>query len=374
MITYTGYSAVKRGSVGGLKSYSYVAANAHICFVKGDKRLKFVSNILSLSLNNGVSYDITLDLTGVCDIVQYSKILDNGVIGWAGQTKFYYSTDNLATYHESTVLNIAGTAYVPNTYNNFKGLSHHRKLTIPSGKELVCWANYSTDAADNSNVWYTIDDFVTIKSAFAKGVSLEAIDYRHIDSINYCAIDDSWWITTGDSGYCKWIKGIYTPSTDSWAWEIINEGDEWHMTGLSFDDTYCYLGSDTVGLPTYFGVWRIPYSNMSTAKESWTMILDLNIIFGCYTDFGNGLVIASEGGVHRFSFSYDYGATWDSPHTLTGGPDITTPITGWYFCPVGPTTDNKYTVQIQESYSVELDRDSPSGITLLLQIIRTYGS
>ena len=132
MIKEYGYSQVKRGVRGGWKGYYFTTAQNHICHIKANKWLKFdnTNNTLYLSLDNGSSYPHALDLTGITDIIQYSKICENGTIIFAGQNKIYYSDDNLATYHESTVKDINGNTWTPvNNYDNFKSLFQHPVLT-----------------------------------------------------------------------------------------------------------------------------------------------------------------------------------------------------------------------------------------------------
>jgi hypothetical protein len=374
MITYGSYSAIKRGSVGGLKDYYFTTADGHICTLLGSKRLRYngTTKVLSLSLDGGATYTKSLDLTGVCDIISRSKIYLNGNIMWANQTKCYYSTDNLTTYHESTVKNISGGTFVPGTYDNFKGLESHNRNIVINGVEIDVWGNYSVSDVE-INAWYSLDSGITIKSCLRMGVSIGGLTFRHFEAIDYDPTTNTWWGAIGDGGDSGWLKGVYNQSLDTWTWTkekgYVDAGNQWHISGFFFSTNgYVYWASDSGA--AYFGFWKAPiatmldnatYTKIRVASQAWDMT------------YGNekGVLISNEYPLDSIVLSTDFGVTWEVK-ALTGAPDLTPG--GYYNSTHGPDSNNWYRVNIQESTDNEVEYLSASGIVLMIQVIPTAGS
>jgi hypothetical protein len=375
MITYSNYSAIKRGSVGGLKSYFFTTADERVCTLLANKRLKFngTTKILSLSLDNGATYTHTLDLTGVCELISRSKIYANGNIMWASHTKCYYSTDNLATYHESTVLNLAGTTFVPvSSYDVFKGLEAHNRNNIIGGVEIDVWGVYTIQGTE-VNAWYTIDSGITIKSCFTAGISIGGLTLRHFESIDYDPVSNLWWAAIGDGGDSGWLKGVYNQGADTWTWTkekgYVDTGNQWHISGFFFSlNGYVYWASDSGA--AYHGFWKAPiatmldnatYTKIRTASQAWDMT------------YGNeqGILISNEYPLDSIVISCDWGVNWEMI-SLTGAPLLVPG--GYYNSCHGPDSNNWYRVNIQESTDNEIEYLSETGSVLMLQVIPTAGS
>lgn len=383
MITYSYFTDIKRGCVGGWKSYYFTTAANHICTVKGNKWLKFDNvSILSLSLDNGATYPYSLDLAGVTDIITYSNICENGNIIFAGQTKIYYSEDNLVTYHEATVKDISGGAFDPYLYDNFKSLFHHVVIQ-KNGIELMVSHSYSIyeqagkDPLIHGFIWYTIDNGKTFKMCFKKGTSIGGFVFRHINGLNYDAVhgdagNDVFWMDTGDAGFISLVKGTYSWATDTWNWEQIVSDETRHLSGITFHGDTFYWGDDTGG--TVLGLWKGPYSKITDLTDTyWTKVQVAYTKQSNFWDAGDGLILAHDSGLWtQFHYSLDHGETWTAK-ALVGGPAID--INGWIFCPSGPDSNYWFRYEIQENYpAAELSYTSPMGIVLMVQIIPTKGS
>jgi hypothetical protein len=378
MITYGSYSSVKRGSVGGLKSYYFTTVTNHICTVYGNKWLKFDNvSVLSLSLDGGVTYPYSLDLTGVCDIIDYAIICADGTIGWANRTQCFYSTNNLSSYHLSTILDINGSAWTPTgfeTYDNFKGIQSISKNTIVGGKQMIVWGKYSIQSGTAGNIWYSTDSFKTIKSAFKIGVTCGGISIRHFEAVDYCPIDNSWWASVGDGGDSGWIQGFYNMSLDTWSWTkvrgYVDVGNRWHTSGFYFNvnNGYAYWASDSGA--AYLGFWKAPYSSILD-EATYVKIENANDVLDM--TYGNdlGILFSNEYLLESIYLSCDLGTTWETK-SLPGGPTLLTG--GYYNSCHGPDNNNWYRCQIQESTDNEIEYNSAKGKVLMLQIIPTAGS
>jgi hypothetical protein len=365
MITYSNYSAVKSAVVGGMKGYSFTTVEGHICALKDNKRLKFDGASLHLSLDNGDTYPTSLDLTGICDIITRAKLYENGNILFANQTQCFYSTDSLATYHESTVLEVNGNPFVPDTYDNFKTLFENTPVII-DGKEIDVWGNYSTDSTQIRG-WYTIDSGITIQSCFANNSTIPGQNFRHIHGIAYNPDDDTFYMFYGDdtSGI---NKGTYDWDEDQWSWEVLVDGDHgagyYKITGLQFHDNYVYWTSDSSSLDTH-GVWKSPLADYGVNEDSYTRLRILpGASIGLFGTRGT-MIVAGYSSV-RIDWSVDYGATWETDN-LEGGPGVAAGF--MYFSGSGEPDDTyTYVCQIQEDPEDEPEHDSAKGATLLLQI------
>jgi hypothetical protein len=373
MITYGSYSAVKRGSVGGLKTYYFTTFDGHICTLLGNKWLRYngTTKVLSLSLDGGSTYTKSLDLTGVCDLISRSKIYANGNIMWANQTKCYYSTDNLTTYHESTVKNISGGTFVSGTYDQFKGLECHNRNNIIGGVEIDVWGAYTIDDSE-VNAWYSIDSGITIKSCFRINTSLGGLAFRHFESIDYDPINNLWWASIGDGGDSGWLKGIYNQILDTWIWTkekgYVDVGNRWHTSGSFFSlNGYVYWASDSG--TAYHGAWKSPITGMLD-EANYTKIETVPQVLDNW--YGNelGVMFANEFPTTKVHLSYNMGVTWETI-TLTGGPSVGS--SGFYFSAHGPDDNHWYRMEIQED-NTEPEYNSATGIVAMLQIIPTAGS
>lgn len=213
----------------------------------------------------------TLDVPGINEI-RFAYIFKNGNILFTDYTNAYYSHDNLTTFHKSDILDIDGKKYSPNKYGNFFSLVIDGRQFIDN-KEIRVWGNYATygvwqpgiSRSEQIQVWYTIDEGKTIKTAYKFGHNIPKLSARHVHAVNMCPWDNTFWVQTGDmKNECHWIQGKYNWKQDSWSWDVKASGD--HMsyfksTGFVFLDNYVFWADDSSD-PEKHGIWKTPYSNL----------------------------------------------------------------------------------------------------------------
>lgn len=359
MITYGNYTSPANITLSGV---GYYFSASHICATYQDKILKFDDvGILSLSIDGGRTYSQTLDLTGVCNIITRASFYANGNIMWASHTKCYYSTDNLATYYESTVLGIDGFTFIPSVYQNFFNLIYNRSVII-DGVELEVWGTYSIETGtqyDNINVWYTIDGGITIKSCFKQGVSLGGQKFRHIHAVSYNDADGYFVMQTGDGHLspdeggnttpnCIWNKGIYNWSNDTWSWTnicAVNYNDPKFSMGINFYNGYAIWAGDWTKK-----IFKESIAKLLTTPNDETTYQTLltgdNDLEGLVGDSEDGVLIVTEWLNKKLFISQNHGDTWTT-YTLTGGPTLDTSYGfGSYYCGQPKNNDGYYRFEV----------------------------
>ena len=260
ILTYT-------GDIDGYCEIDYYFETNHICTQRGAKVLAFnsTSKVMSLSNDGGVTFPITLDLTGIITIVTRARIYPNGNIMWAGHTKCYYSDDSLATYQESTTLGIDGNTYVPTTYTNFRTLNEIENTVYDDIIDL--WTAYSTEAGtqvDNINVWCSEDSGATVKSVFKFGVSEPVVAARHGHAVSYNPADGSFWVHTGDTDpQIHWMKFVRTAPYTFTVTNPVNGGANTYIQGVG----HWFEGDRMYWLSEFFGIWRVNYADLADATK-----------------------------------------------------------------------------------------------------------
>ena len=322
----------------------YNFSDTYICAQRGSKTLAFNNStkVMSLSLDGGVTYSITKDLTGICSLITDAFIFDNGNIIFANHTKYYLSTNNLSTYAETTVLDVAGSAYTPTTYNNFRPYVTN-DFTYFGSQEFRVWGCYSTDAGtidDNINLWFTIDNGTTIKSIYKAGVTNPPLlAATHIHAANFNTADTSLWLQTGDiKDKSNWIKGKYNTGAGTWSFTQIAKHDAASFSktlGMVFYNNHAFWPSDATGGSFATGIFTAPYSTISDS----TTFKMANYIGGEYrytdlTNWPNNFTWSIAGGVNGNIIAGTYlknviytssnGGKYFLRHALTGGPTIST--------------------------------------------------
>jgi len=298
-------------------TYSFQDDENHICALSGSKILTFnyTTNVLSLSLNNGGSVSSSVSLNGVVSIICYAQIYSNGNILFCDQNKAYYSEDNLTTYHESTVLDVAGAAYSPVGTGKFTAFSRNGLATI-NGVEIGVWGPYTQDVNTvfvDVNIWYTIDGGKTIKSLYLFNSSAPLLTAYHVHDVSFISIDNSWMVQTGDTlTHCNWLKLEYNTATDVWTKTSVGISDEngWYKTvGMKAIGTDAIWMSDT----SKFGIFKVPYSDIADDTK-YTILKGMTATaWGAYFD-GNNIITNSPDPVNYpdgdFIVSTDLGKTW----------------------------------------------------------------
>lgn len=325
VLTYT-------NDIGGYHEITYEFETDHICTQRNNKTLYFLSGrYLKLSLDYGSSYVNTIDLNGITNIITFARIYPNGNIVFASHTKVYYSTDNLATYAESTVTGIDGNPFVPTTYTNFRALNYHEDVTI-GGQFIDVWGTYSTEVGtvdDNINIWETTDYGVNIKSVWKRNTTLPALTVRHIHSAAYNPTDSSFWFISGDVlGDCHWIKGVRNMGTGAWTFtDVLNNIPNTPQQSIShwFEGDYAYWASE------FHGLFRCLYTDIAdttkheklTRTENFVSVYDDgNVLTCCYVN------VDGTSPKKRMMISTDNSKTFYT-HDFTGGPDVTVTWRGY---------------------------------------------
>jgi hypothetical protein len=306
--------AIKHSTESGVLKFD-VTTGPHICAISDDglKVLKFDDvHTFSLSTDGGVTYPITLLTTlSSCDVAGFAT---NGNIGFGDATKMYYSSDNLATYHESTVTGADGNAYSGGTLGNFRPWKTSGNFTT-KGTSLFMWMNYpitGTCVIDNINLWGTKDGFVNVKSYYKFNYSEPTAYVRHGHDIQYDSLSDTILIQTGDDLLDSVLRnnvmqGTYTSATDSFAISIIGRGAQgtiWEGGGFVFKGDYYYSSGEDL---TPRGVRRGARNDLANYATNQTQVFITglpSIYFGLIGDY----IIMGEGGAggsDYISFSLD---------------------------------------------------------------------
>jgi hypothetical protein len=364
------------------KSYylEYYFESLDVCTTRGKKILIFdpVAKLLKLSIDNGATYPYTMSTNGILTLVQRAHIYSNGNILFAQNDKCWYSMDNLATYHESTVTGEDGNPFVPSAVDNFRCTAEIQYLSIYGYDDFDLFGTYSTttDPQDvNINLWITKDSGVTLKSIFKAGVTLvggATKTMRHIHAITYFPDTDEFVLTSGDTGTdSHWIRGKYNSITDVWTWTLMASGADYSVPSLHQYDGYVYWAGDA---SAWVGIWRCLYAdildNTKWERISATSLINKRDTNGPFDDM-NGMMIEQDlyvnsGDIACYHITIDRGKTWirhDFVHSITF-----TTYGGFY--PITPAKDDGYMkAEIQES--TETLPIYEGGQTLMFRIVKS---
>lgn len=199
------------------------------------------------------------------DIVSYHFFSD-GTIMLCSPQKVYWTNDYL-TLNEATVYDHDGSVFVP-TSRHFFAMQTGDKLDFVGDTEIYAWGDYHVDGTP-ARIWYTTDNGRTIKCSARFGVTnmggvVRSI--RHIHRVYYHQKSDYWYVTTGDSGNeCMIIRGRFTPSTDTWAWEVLNSGIYYKFGNIMIDDdNMAFMITDytEASQSEEKGIYRVHASNL----------------------------------------------------------------------------------------------------------------
>jgi hypothetical protein len=349
----------------------YFEDDFYIVTTRGDKMLVFASDrYLKLSLDNGATFVNTLDLNGVTSIITKAKIFASGNVLFCGHQKAWYSDDNLATYQESTTLDYAGETFVPTVSNNFT-IPHYYPNVVFDDYEMDVWNNYSNDAGtmnDNINIWYTVDDGVTVKSAFKYGVSNALWTARHGHGVVYNPNDGAYYALNGDglseAVDCRLLKGVYTKATDTWEWTQVAVGDAnslYLMGGMTFIGVNAIISSDSQDAAKH-GIYKVPYGDLNDSGEFVKVYSYGGTITGACTD-GNGVYIGNPHNTSIMIISKDNAVNFYKFY-LTGGPAIGSG--GAFFQQTQPNNQGYY--RFDPLVDTETFAAFTKGTTLMLKI------
>jgi hypothetical protein len=258
--------------------YYYKYTTDNIVFCRDSKYLRFnaVTNTVSLSFDEGLTYPNSIIVAGLGKI-QFSWICASGIIAFSNGTTFYRSVDNLATVNVIVPLDTFGVPYVADPDDSFAMLQPDNFVNI-GGVEYVVWGNYDTTANPtnaNINVFYTVNDFANVRSGYLFGVTLPILTARHIHAVSFNPNDNSFIVQTGDgTNTCNWLRGIYNFGLGTWAWNILAGDNEvpntnytnycfYKTVGIGFPAGFAYWGSDSDD-PAKSGIWYVAIANLTT--------------------------------------------------------------------------------------------------------------
>lgn len=199
------------------------------------------------------------------DIVSYHFFSD-GTIMLCSPQKVYW-TDDYLTLNEATVYDHDGSVFVP-TSRHFFAMQTGDKLDFVGDTEIHSWGDYHVDGTP-ARIWYTTDNGRTIKCSARFGVTdmggvVRSI--RHIHRVYYHQKTDYWYVTTGDFGAeCMIIRGRYNPTTDVWAWEVLNSGIYYKFGNIMIDDdNMAFMITDytEASQAEEKGIYRVHASNL----------------------------------------------------------------------------------------------------------------
>jgi len=310
-----------------------VGSDANIYFrwdtsIKGEyaidnKVFAYSNGVLYLSYDAGFSFVKNIPFAD-CNEIRRSKIYANGNILWCTQTKVYLSTDDLSTYNEVIVKDIDGSAWTPSVNSDgqsYKELNVGRQVII-GGVEYDVWGNYgnSVGVSDNeTNVFATLDSGVTIRIIYKFDGIAPNLAARHIHATNF--IDGYWIVQTGDTvDRCNWLKltysgGVWTPLTLASS----DENSYNKTTGMYYDGTYIFWGSDATGDVLKRSIYKVPIAGLLDTVEYIGVYSNVADIINSFQMNSNGEFIAGCGGnsYRKLILSKDSGVT-NLEKTLTG--------------------------------------------------------
>lgn len=265
--------------------------------------------------------------------IEFAYIFKSGNILFCDSKNAYYSHDNLLTFHKSNILDVDGNQYSANDHGSFFSLCIDDRQII-NGKEVRVWGNYTNygqwqpgaSRSEQVQVFYTIDEGVTIKVAYKFGFSRPELSSRHVHAVNMCPWDNSFWVQTGDGvNECHWMQGKYDWENDTWNWNLVASGDELSFsksTGFVFHDGFVFWSDDSSD-PKKHGIWKTPYSNL-VSNDIDTMLfekaLDIDKEIAMLVGNREGLMIASQyfksaDNRYKVFLSNDAGLTWQTINT-----------------------------------------------------------
>jgi hypothetical protein len=330
--------------------YRVAPKGPYIDSQRDNKAFGFGAGKISLSEDNGKTWPHSAEFPNA-ENVTFSCILKNGNIVFATRSKLYLSTDNLKTHHQIIVQDRDGSDYLPHLPKNpdrpgwyFHPLDGVHTWDV-NGKEMLVWGNYCNvlGGAVPNNIYYSTDNGETVKIAYSFGQNPRfqekgfdpkkmlgdpenPVIARHIHAVAYNPVENAFYASTGDidrgHGHeCRWLRGTYDSTNDSWDWKVIvssNSNSRFKSGGINFVDGKLYWAADANGrVPAGEfhdrGIFRcdpgdLPHPEKHTQLfnplyESANMIIEDGVIlsahYGPASPYSTG-----------FIYSPDMGKTW----------------------------------------------------------------
>lgn len=241
----------------------------HLSFILKTEMIDDVEHI-AISQNLGKTWTYTPNIIG--KIVNYHFFTDGTIL--LSSEKECYWTDDYVTLNKSTILQKDGTPWVRESENslNFFGQQNGDKPMFVDGQEIYVWGEYAIGST-TVGVWYTTDFGRTIKRAVDfvgenfNGVPVTA---RHIHKVYYHAKQETFYVMTGDNDNENMlVKAKYSPSTDTWSWDVLGQGHKYKFGNMWCDDYYAYFTTDyTVSeFKDYWGIIRVGLQHLDDPSK-----------------------------------------------------------------------------------------------------------
>jgi hypothetical protein len=241
--------------------------------------------------------------------IQTCHISQNGNALFQTSDNKLYLVDYLCTsITEKTVTGLS--IHTPSNASYPGRYFYTHKYMTPQAIDVYCWINYCNvnGGAAPINIFYTTDNFNTIKIAFSFGQnghykdngtasggstgtdlgdSGSTIITRHGHSVEYNPNTGKWLCVTGDSSKSfptvkeiQWVEGVYTEETDSWVWTALDFGftleqnTRYKVGEGFFYGGYYYYCTDITSATNMDegGIWRVPDSSLNNSASHQKLI------------------------------------------------------------------------------------------------------
>lgn len=343
--------------------------NVRILYQTGDKKLLAANDTVYLTLDNGLTY--------YRKVFTETRRITNGYI-WPNNSiiltntfnKVYVSNDSLTTLSEITLKDTDGSDYVYHTpaSSNYPGDYFNTISQIKGGNQigrdmivLPHYANANLGGASPVNIYYSADTGKTFKVAYEFGQNPSYMDNahntgetsgtllgdatnsiiaRHVHDVVYSSYDTAWYACTGDAlAEVQWLKGKYTPATDTWVWDSIASAytaGRFKSVGLNMvGDTLYFSSDDNITTPAEHGIYKCHIKDI--ADTSLHTNLNSGIANGADMIISGNTIIQASTGEYGIIVSKDLGLTWtpyikfDEYPTTFARAKLTPPDSdGWY--------------------------------------------
>ena len=317
---------------------------------RDNKAFGFADGKVFLSQDNAHTWPHSIAFPDAQHIT-FSSILKNGNILFGTETKLYLSRDNLKTYKPVTVKDAQGADYIPHKPQNaeypgwyFNPLNGVHTWDV-NGVEMLVWGNYCNvlGGAAPVNIYYSIDNGLTVKIAYAFGQNPHYRDNgsagggstgtllgdpdnpvicRHMHCVAYNPAENAFYACTGDTDRgakheCHWLRGTYDAGKDEWRWKVVvsdASNSRYKAGGINFVDGKLYWVADANGpKPHDRGLFRCDPADLADRKahtmlfnpeyECANMIIQDGVILSAHyapaSPYATGFII-----------SPDMGRTW----------------------------------------------------------------
>ena len=303
----------KKQIVGGLDidySETIIINNTSRWIINQRENISFSveDGFIKSSTDNSVTFPNSIAFADA-DKIQTCHISENGNGLFQTEDNKLYLVDYLC--NSITEKTVTGLSIHTPSNASFPGRYFYtHKYMTPQDTNVYCWINYCNVnyGASPTNIYYTTDNFNTIKLAYEFGQnpayyddgtadggstgtplgdSGNSVVTRHGHSVEYNPNTGKWICVTGDSNKTfpvadeiHWLEGTYTEETDSWVWNVLNFGFSLEQNtrykvgeGFFYDGYYYYCTDITSATSTdEGGIWRVSDTSLNDPTKHQKII------------------------------------------------------------------------------------------------------